>query len=83
MYKHPPGIFFRLFNIKMCFFWSKHPPFFFDLGGGKTTTTIITTRSWWHGGVGKVKFQQSTQGRSGTGEKETHYINVLTNYLYI
>ena len=52
-------------------------------GEGTTTTTtiiitiIITTRSWWHGGVGKVKFQQSTQGRSGTGEKETHYINVV------
>ena len=40
-----------------------------------TTTTI--TRSRWHGGVGKLNFQPYCKGRSGTGEKETHYINVV------
>ena len=59
-------------------------PFFVKTKRGRgqqtiTTTTIITTitRSWWHGGVGEQQFQQFCQGRSGTGEKETHYINVV------
>ena len=33
--------------------------------------------------MGKVKFQQSTQGRSGTGEKETYYINVVGNIIVV
>ena len=32
---------------------------------------IITTGLWWHGGVGKTRFQQSGTAHSGTGEKET------------
>ena len=46
-----------------------------------TTTTITTitttTRSRWHGGVGKLNFQPYRQGRSGTGDKETHSINIV------
>ena len=42
-----------------------------------TTTTTTITRSRWHGGVGELNFQPYCQGRSGTGEKETHYINVV------
>ena len=46
------------------------------------TTTIITiitiiTVVWWHGGVGKARFQQSATTHSGTGEKETLNINVV------
>ena len=39
--------------------------------------TITTSRSRWHGGVGKLSFQPYCDGRSGTGEKETHFINVV------
>ena len=52
-------------------------------GGVQPTTTTITTiptttsRSRWHGGVGKLNFQPYCQGRSGTGEKQTHSINVV------
>ena len=42
-----------------------------------TTTIIITNGSWWHGRVGEQQFQQFGQERSGTGEKETHYINAV------
>ena len=45
-----------------------------------TTITITITRSQWHGGVGKLNFQPYCKGRSGTGEKETHYINVVGKY---
>ena len=40
-----------------------------------TTTTVV----WWHGGVGKARFQQSATTHSGTGEKETLNINVVGN----
>ena len=39
-------------------------------GEGYNTTTT-TTGVWWHGGVGKPRFQQSATTHSGTGEKET------------
>ena len=32
--------------------------------------------------MGELQFQQFCQGRSGTVEKETHYINVV-GYIYI
>ena len=41
------------------------------------TITITITRSRWHGCVWKLNFQPYCKGRSGTGEKETHYINVV------
>ena len=48
-------------------------------GGVQPITIIITTtsRSRWHGGVGELNFQPYCDGRSGTGEKETHSINVV------
>ena len=42
-----------------------------------TTTIIITTVVWWHGGVGKARFQQSGTAHSRTGEKETLNKNVV------
>ena len=41
------------------------------------TIIIITTVVWWHGGVGKTRFQQSATTHPGTGEKETLNINVV------
>ena len=41
------------------------------------TTTTTITRSQWHGGVGELNFQPYCKGRPGTGEKETHYRNVV------
>ena len=60
-------------------FWGGVQPIMVRGGVQPTTTTIITTitRSRWHGGVGKLNFQPYCKGRSGTGEKETHYINVV------
>ena len=47
------------------------------LGEGRRTTTTTTTVPWWHGGVGKTRFEQSTSTHSGAGEKETLNINVV------
>ena len=62
-------------------FWGGVQPIKVRGGVQPTITTTITTttitRSRWHGGVGKLNFQPYCKGRSGTGEKETHYINVV------
>ena len=59
-------------------FWGGVQPIMVRGGVQPTTTTTITiTRSRWHGGVGELNFQPYCKGRSGTGEKETHYINVV------
>ena len=41
------------------------------------TITTTTTGSWWHGGVWKARFQQSSSTHSGAGEKETQNMNVV------
>ena len=57
--------------------WRGVQPIMVRGGVQPTTTTTTTSRSRWHGGVGKLNFQPYSKGRSGTGEKETHSINVV------
>ena len=59
---------YRLFNFDMLR----------DRGEERYNTIITTTTgSWWHGGVWKARFQQSSSTHSGAGEKETLNINVV------
>ena len=57
----------RLFNFDMLR----------DRGEERYNTITITTGSWWHGGVWKARFQQSSSTHSGAGEKETQNMNVV------
>ena len=48
-----------------------------DFSSQGTTQQTTITGLWWHGGVRKGRFQQWDTTHSGTGEKETHNINVV------